>query len=395
MKKKILIILSGIVGVILISIMGMLLYTKVYLTPKNIYMKALDKGINKVDNLFNHHYNNESGVISFDASVSGYNDIYANIINKLDFNISYNIDYKNSKFDADLDINYANQDLITANIYASDKKIYLKDNTLYNNYIKTDYDYTELLNGNNDNIKYTMKIIKEIKKAIQVSLEDKYFDNDIEFISIDNKSVKVTKNQLSLTYDEYVNVENNIYKYLSNSKTYIKNMAKLTNKKGDEIKSSLKRKINEKTNKASEREFITINLYTKGLTNKFVKLDIHADNQVISFIKLSDETYSLSINTGTQIINTNIKLVNNNDMKNIIIDCTENEKSINVKIAYSINHNNEFNNKEIKDYIDYSKLTENDNRNIRNNLINKPAYKELEQDISNIFGGLYGYNTFQ
>ena len=135
MKKKILIILSGIVGVILISIMGMLLYTKVYLTPKNIYMKALDKGINKVDNLFNHHYNNESGVISFDASVSGYNDIYANIINKLDFNISYNIDYKNSKFDADLDINYANQDLITANIYASDKKIYLKDNTLYNNYL--------------------------------------------------------------------------------------------------------------------------------------------------------------------------------------------------------------------------------------------------------------------
>ena len=294
MKKKILIILSGIVGVILISIMGILLYTKVYLTPKNIYMKALDKGINKVDNLFNHHHNNESGVISFDASVSGYNDIYANIINKLDFNISYNIDYKNSKIDADLDINYANQDLITANIYASDKKVYLKDNTLYNNYIKTDYDYTELLNGNNDNIKYTMKIIKEIKKAIQVSLEDKYFDNDTEFISIDNKSVKVTKNQLSLTYDEYVNVENNIYKYLSNSKTYIKNMAKLTNKKGDEIKSSLKRKINEKTNKASEREFITIDLYTKGLTNKFVKLDIHANNEVVSFIKLRSLSHLLT-----------------------------------------------------------------------------------------------------
>ena len=56
-------------------------------------------------------------------------------------------------------------------------------------------------------------------------------------------------------------------------------------------------------------------------------------------------------------------------MKNIIIDCTENEKSINVKIAYSINHNNEFNNKEIKDYIDYSKLTEADFKQTLNNLI--------------------------
>jgi len=188
-----------ILTIILIILIGLLISTILlhrYVSTLNPFKVLVDSTFNYLEDSFTEHKTINTNLelqINGTSQDEAINKIFS-IINKVDLNLTYGIDYENNIANLDLKTNYDNQKLLNANIYMENGYGYVYLEELYDKYIKTEFEeYDEIFNT--DNVKEYKVIIKSIHKAVNKSLKDEYFKE--EQTTLDGKKV----NKISLTID--------------------------------------------------------------------------------------------------------------------------------------------------------------------------------------------------
>ena len=202
--------------------------------------------------------------------------------------------------------------------------------------------YIELNNINlNSNLKNQIEFLN---KSINKAVEGYKIKSSKETINIDEKTIKTHKTSLELTSSEIDNLLKKIE----------------TNLKKENNVISTNKYINDLKNQYKNLDFLTINIYTKGVNYEFVKLEIlKQKNNLIDSISITNidknkYKYLLDLKTTNEKKSGMISHQEKN-IYNISENADKNSKTYqtNLNIVISENTNN---NKKIKESIKYSDL---------------------------------------
>ena len=143
-------------------------------------------------------------------------------------------------------------------------------------------EYENMADELTDSIDVDAKLYKEIaesvRKALVNSLQKDAMSKESAKISILGKDVKATKNTYTVTDKVAKKMVKSIVKDLSKDKDFIKNVAKATGVDEDDVKEMLEQ-LEEEADEIKGDEKIKINIYTRGLTNKYSGFDISLDKE--------------------------------------------------------------------------------------------------------------------
>ena len=388
--NKFVILSLGLMAMVISLVVGFIVYFQVFTDTRTIYNHAIDKIFDEILKPINDKSTKTSGSISFSANIdSPTNSGIISIINKLSVSMDFDIDYIEQLVKANGKLIYDNND-IQGSFVAYDNYLYFSSNELYDKYIRYPFNYKDLLSSNGKYVNNCNDIIKELKKAITVSLKEDYFKTYDDKININGKEVKVTVNELIINNSNYKQIREDFYTYLYHSNKFIKAIASLTNKEEESIKESINSSLD---SLAKENTFYNINLvmdvYTKGLIDSFVGLNIKYDNTNLSVYKTSKNTYSITLKYDDQVINTNITI---NKVKNktiYVIDYENGNNKIKLNIGFDIYHHKRIKKPDLSNFIDYDKLTETDLENMRTKLEGNSLVSSLKRDLQSLENSSY------
>ena len=374
---------------LLLACLGVLVYYKV-VSSKNIFKILINDTFTYLESNIQ-----ESDAIngSFELKVSGtssdnsVNDMLG-VISKVELTGNYGIDYKSKLMNLDIFTKYENDKLMNANIYTEDSNGYIMLEDIYDKYIKVPVDdYDSLFSFGNKRNDYKI-VLKSINKALNDSLKDKYFVK--EKLSIDgNKTNKIT---LKLTEDNYNLIKKDFINILLNNNEFLDSISSITNKSVDEIKEVLS-----DTLENEEFEGVDISIYTKGVKNEFVKLEIADANDSIRITKNKDK-YDYEILEDKEVIyDGSISIEENSSKVFVKFSINETENNNNVEITFNSNTKqvDSIDKKDITNNIYYEELTDEDNNNMLSKILKNDTIMKFIGDISkssNVFGSDSDYN---
>lgn len=412
-NKKIVILVSCIIGFLILITIGVLIVKNLFITPKNIFMTGVKKTSNLLTNPLNKDYNDISFDFNIKTNTKEQNQIY-DILNKINIKGELKEDRTNKKLNYNFLLDYDKSNLINLDFYANDKTVYLNIKDLYDKTIKADFNSSELFEDNSEYINAYNNVINEITNAIDKSLKDKYFSSSKKNIDINGKKQKLTQNQLKINNENLKQIENDFLSYLYESKNFSKDVVTILNKSSNKKtkEEDIKKYINEAkdglnnkeidaavgakdslTEKENQNEEILINIYTKGLKNEFVKFEIINNNNNISIVKNSEQLYNLIYTNGVLTYKLDFNISGSKDNKKINISYKDKANSINVYLNYQLKNNQSIENKKFNNVIDYKNIPENDYEIISNKLQQTDGYKKFSNDIGDIASLLFGINN--
>ena len=347
-------------------------------TPKEIFITALDEVLFKPGNIFKEENNFLDGTLTnkiIDASAVADDEIieiFKDIIFKLDFKM----DYIDKEGFLSFDASYKDLEVIKANVYLNDEHLNIYLNNIYDKYLSYHMvDYDELFIQSNLN-KYYETLTSELKKALEEVLKEEYFNKEI----IDDYVVST----FVINQSNNEKIFKDIIIYLKNSDDFISNIAEFTSYTNEEIIKEFDDILLNYENKFKEDDHITIVIHTKGILHDFNKFIIEAKRnereQELKVTKIDNENYKIdyfdnffveeptSINLNiTSDINT-FKLI----MSYIVDDIEfQLEYNLNKNIAPNIEKPN------LTDRIFFSDITDEDFESMMINFSNNPGVKAI------------------
>lgn len=351
-------------------------------TPKKIFETSLNNlfdSISKTDN-----FKTITGDMSLNVKIdSEDNDDIYEIINNLNANITYGIDYENKKVNLGLDSFYKNKDLLTVNAYLKNDNVYIYLEQLFDKYVEIPIDnYVDIFN-NKDFINNYKNILIEVVKALKESLKDSYFTSEKTSLVIDDKKINVTKNKLNLNHDNLESLIKDAVAKLNNE-NFIKNVASLTDLSEAEIKDAFEQIINEDM---EDTDDLVISIYTKGSMKKFVAFEIEKSNDKFMLTSLKDNTYKYELINDEDKIDGTINISKKNDANSLNFTLNINpvkELKVTFNFDISYKYNEKVEDVDTTNYIYYDNLTDEDQNMILNNLISKDAIMELIEEFKNM-----------
>lgn len=347
-------------------------------TPKEIFITALDEVLFKPGNIFKEENNFLDGTLTnkiIDASAVADDEIieiFKDIIFKLDFKM----DYIDKEGFLSFDASYKDLEVIKANVYLNDEHLNIYLNNIYDKYLSYHMvDYDELFIQSNLN-KYYETLTRELKKALEEVLKEEYFNKEI----IDDYVVST----FVINQSNNEKIFKDIIIYLKNSDDFISNITEFTSYTNEEIIKEFDDILLSYENKFKEDDHITIVIHTKGILHDFNKFIIEAKRnereQELKVTKIDNENYKIdyfdnffveeptSINLNiTSDINT-FKLI----MSYIVDDIEfQLEYNLNKNIAPNIEKPN------LTDRIFFSDITDEDFESMMINFSNNPGVKAI------------------
>lgn len=347
-------------------------------TPKEIFITALDEVLFKPGNIFKEENNFLDGTLTnkiIDASAVADDEIieiFKDIIFKLDFKM----DYIDKEGFLSFDASYKDLEVIKANVYLNDEHLNIYLNNIYDKYLSYHMvDYDELFIQSNLN-KYYETLTRELKKALEEVLKEEYFNKEI----IDDYVVST----FVINQSNNEKIFKDIIIYLKNSDDFISNITEFTSYTNEEIIKEFDDILLNYENKFKEDDHITIVIHTKGILHDFNKFIIEAKRnereQELKVTKIDNENYKIdyfdnffveeptSINLNiTSDINT-FKLI----MSYIVDDIEfQLEYNLNKNIAPNIEKPN------LTDRIFFSDITDEDFESMMINFSNNPGVKAI------------------
>ena len=301
---------------------------------------------------------------------SEYKDI-TDLINSLNFKSSINTDLENKKIEFGLGIDYKNNDLIDSNIYFDKNTIYIDLKNIFNKLIKYEIDENiediniteEDVNIILNNVFYALK--DALKEGTYLSKTEKDINKYILVIDNENKN---------MMYNKFID-------YLLNSNEFIDIMSKVSEVNKEDV-------INVLTESKEElddlEEEIHISIYTKNLTNDFVKLEVGTKESVyITFNKIDDKTYKLET-ANIDDISTIVTITTDNNKTTLVYDI--NTEEVKAKATFNIlyTYNEKINNPVTKESILITDLTEEDTNKMLENLMNNESVKEIIEKVTEL-----------
>lgn len=288
-KKKLLPILFGVLALIIVIVA---IWYFVFNNSKNIFLGAINKeyttimGSITVDTPYE-KAKKSSIVTTGDLKIT-VDDLEESLvgkdtvtlfdeINKLDIHYLYGLDYKNKKSAFQTNITYNKKDMLHLNAYGEGKNMYLELKDLFSKYISIPYEGLDSLFENPNASLEDMKIVtKALKDSFLKSLDSKDFIKTQETVSIDNKKQKLKKISYTLNKENMTKIVTSMIEDLKKNKNFVSIVAKYSNKKEEDVKSSLDSVIKEYENNKVNMENVnfTLSIYFKGLTNTAVQYEI-------------------------------------------------------------------------------------------------------------------------
>ena len=308
-KKPVIITL---ILIILIAISGLYMYFSN--NPKTIFIKTIDKTFNILEKNTIPKYEKTKGNLTLNLEENSNTEKLSN----LKFAMNYELDTKNSLFNADTKLTSVQDKLLDIKIIGEHDKTYLYSENILNKFIQLD-----IKPSDKDDIKI---ILDSLNKAITKSIENEKFNGSKKQIDVNGEKIKTYKSSFILDQSNIENVLNSIGKSLNDDEKFINTVSSITNKTKEETQNEIKKKINKSKQNLANVQNLTFNIYTKGAAQKFVKLEINKtvnnETSIVSLTKIDDNKYKYVIDDkfNHKNIQGNIEYKNKKDESYIKLD---------------------------------------------------------------------------
>ena len=424
-NTKIILIVLGVLIVVAL-IIGILWFLKGN-NIKNVYYQAIDNlasnaitNINKIDEELNKpiglNANISLDVKTNDSSMKA----LTNLLNKMNINMNVEMDYNNKLSNMTYDIKYNNGSLIKADLILNNQNAYLDLNNLYNKTIKLPEDagFDKLWQAYD--IASYKTIVEEMATIIKSSLKEEYFtQKDANVNKVKTKVFILTLNSKDI-YNLKIDILNNII----NDEKLITALNNITGSSVKETLESIKNNVVEsedtfvsevyvnKSTKKLEKVNIMINdsalELNKSDTDKFdIVLNNNDNKVVIGYVIMSDTNFTILLkDTGvdvslefktendTQITNINFEVFGTKIKLNLerkedngttsLEFSDDNNNNLTLNIDYKITSINNVTSKNVSNYIELDKMTENDYNTIMQNLYQNSTLMSLMQSLATL-----------
>lgn len=319
------------------------------------------------------------------------------IVNNLSLKGNVNIDYINKLFLVNFNSSYANDKLLDAEVQYQKGNAYVLLNDVFDKYIsiesaeKTD-DYFETIQITEDH----KILITEVKKALTKSLKSKFFETSKVELEINGKKENVTKNTLKLTKENMTEFTKEFLKILKNDDKFLNSYAKINNNDEATVKDNLETAINSIDGEDLAENAGEVSLYTKGLFNELVKIEMiisegsdsldfsltknDDNNYIVRFVTMDKEEFILNVNITKEGNTLNLKLSTNIENQNILLD-----------IKYGYEYDKEVVLKDVSDSVNINELTEEQTIEIMNKLFQNAGVQKIikaMEKIENNYGNI-------
>lgn len=306
-KKKKIVVPIVVAAIALILIIGGIGYKTISNNPTNILKDSINNAYKDFKDSLEEYdkkkkdfdITKDSIKVSGDLQLSG--DMFKDIEDdKISFTAGF--DYANKLLEGEATLEEDGKNLLNATVWTKDNKMYLKSNNLFDNtYELDDFDFeeefnleeledamSEMDNVSTDDIDY---LVKEFKDALIKSLNKDEMTKEKETIEINDLSVKTTKISYNIDKNSTKELMTSLADILTENDEFISKLAKLTDSEKSDIKDAFK-ELKDKDN-YEDMPKGEINIYTTGVTNKVVKVELKLDTVTMSYSDYKDNVYVL------------------------------------------------------------------------------------------------------
>jgi len=315
-------VILTIILIILIAIAGVFMYLSN--NPKTILIKTIDKTFNTLEKNITPKYEKTKGNLIVTLKGKYNNQTSSN----LKINADYQIDTKEKLFNTDINLNLNKNQPLNVKLHGENDKTYLYAKNILDKYLELD--------TNINTQEETKIVLKSLNNAITKSIENEKFSGSKIQTKINKNMVKTYKSSFTLNKDNRETILDNIKDLLLKDENFIEAYSKMTNITKEETKTEVINQISKIKNHLDNTEDLTINVYTKGAIQEFVKLEVvqktNNKSNIMSITKIDTNKFEYVIDN--QIKNskitgnieyknkqnsTNLKIIINNGSTNLTI----------------------------------------------------------------------------
>lgn len=297
------------------------------------------------------------------------------IINKLKLNFKLDVDNEKNNYNFNLNTSYDGDKLLNAKLSAQDNTLYLFLDNLYSKWIKVD----GTVNVNTDNLLTTedYKVLaSEIEKAINHALKNSYFKKDKEN-DLNKYTLTIDKNNAS-------SIVENVLDYLENSKDFIKVYEKASNVKFSEAAKQAKAE----TKLYATMNPILISIYTDNNDDiKQLALETTENEEVVKVVFEIIDVNNIKItiyDDDVAMISGSIENIDEKDKTTVNIKLSMMGMfTAKVKIVSSVKYNEKITLPTITNSVEASDLTETDIQGIYTKLLSNQGLIKILEAINN------------
>ena len=296
-KKKKTPILLIIIILLLLGVGGFFGYNLLFKKSERIVKSVINNAYQKLESSFDNNLLSKKADTALvttemqaNTNIEGLEDL-----NNLKLKVTTGIDYnkKNAEFGATLI--EGNTELLEGILYFLNNNMYIILKDIYEKPISINSEGTStegLFNSatSQEDLKF---IIKEYKEILINSLDMNDFKQSSDTITIKGKEVKVTKTSYVLDKEKSKKLSDNIIDNTLKNEKLLERIAKLTEVKVDDLKEMLKAS---KGQNSTDDGTTTFNIYTKGIKDEFVGLDLELPENSNIKIRKEDNNTIISSN---------------------------------------------------------------------------------------------------
>ena len=368
---------------------GVAYYYYVIDNPKNIFLNAINNTLNKIDYKEHDKLNYE---FSLDTNITTSNKEYidiVNIIEKIALSGVGGIDTVNKKNYSQITAYYQSEKLLNLTTYQeNNNNLYLESNDLYDKVIKINTTTINEDNKKEENIDssknkdYIEKIVKAIKLIIKDTLMNATYQK--KYVDLSNAKVK----KITLLIDK--TIMEDFYNRLLNNNDFLESYSKITGDSKADIEKGINKSIDELDDSVEK-----ISLYLSVFENEFLMFEDIYQKERITITKENNQYEYKIYNDSIIEYQGFIKLekINNEYDISLEFDDIKEEISVIFNLDLSLDYEKEVDSLEIKNVIEYEKITENDIDKIEKKLSKNNAFRTLSEDLTSLFESIDTTNT--
>lgn len=399
-KKKGLII-GGIIGAVVIIAL-VLVYFLVLAKPQSIFNGTIDKLFKMKSESYDTIKFESKMKISLESEDPSMQEQLVEA-QKYALKVGTQMDIEKKQEIVDLGLEYDKNPVVDVKGIYDDGDMYAYFDGLFDKYIKVDMEEEQKAQlesifenmqseDNKENSQKAMKIVRdELKSQIKEYGE---FDKEKTTIDVGDKEKKVTKTTLTLSQKDLCNVVSSICSNLAKNDKFLDCFE-------ESPKDALKEMAEEIKNvDADSKNNVKISIYTKGLLNNLVAVDIEvyaaeeAQTVTISVVKEDEDLYSYNVSvkaTGMKmdVIKGKVEVEKDKDSKDeksgkltITAEVVETGKA-ELVVDYSIEYNQGIDKIDTSNSINATEMTEQDMQSVMEKLMERPLIGDLIKNQMN------------
>ncbi len=301
-----------------------------------------------------------------------------NILNSMNIAIDLKMDTEKEEMEANLTSTYNQKDLLNAKMNVLNNAAYFDLKSIYDKTIVVPFEennevFNEFYSLFNKTEEFNC-LLENVKNATNHSLKDEYFTKEKETLILNDKEIKATKHTLLLDNTNIKEINETYQRELHNDDV-MNALASISGTSIEEVKNNFEEIID-----PTSTETYYVSIYTHGMKNEFIKLEIKTSKDTFTLSKENDTTYTYILNKDNQNISGTITIEKDSWNLNLLLNVEDVSGSIQIsfKEYNTINIDPIDSNNTIRE----DELSENEMMIIMENLQKQEGIMDLIQTFS-------------